>query len=212
MNQLVNPNLNAVGRIGYCLEYQANLWGTTHTEPYAWTAWLNTELPRYDTPPTDVSYPLWFSYFVNGLNEGHVVSYVPGQGYYSSPWELGTTHAVLPSIAEVERIYGVTYIGWSEDILNLRVVEETMQASTMTGGRIYNLLFHACNAGIAQRAQDANYEGYFGAEIGKEAGASYDTIIGSFQFDSLVAEARANANPGAIPVVTVNGLEYVPKS
>lgn len=125
MIQLASPNLSASGRIGWCLEYQSKLWGTTHAEPYAWTAWMNTKLHHSTPPPTDVAYPLWFSFFSGSLNEGHVVTFVPGQGYYSSPWQQGTTHAVLPSIAEVERIYGCKYVGWSEDILEKQVIKET---------------------------------------------------------------------------------------
>lgn len=128
MTQLVQPNLSAVGRIGWCLEYQARVWGTSHNEPTAWVAWGRVN-QRTDTPPADVAYPLWFSYYQNGVNLGHVVAYVPGAGYYSSPWKSGTTHAILPSISEVERIYGVKYVGWSEDILNEQVIGEAMKQS-----------------------------------------------------------------------------------
>lgn len=65
-------------------------------------------------------------------------------------------------------------------------------------GKTYNLLFHSCNAGIAKRAQDANYVGYFGAEEGKDAAEAFDEIIASPQYDFLVAEARGSAsNPDA---------------
>lgn len=57
-------------------------------------------------------------------------------------------------------------------------------------GKTYNLLFHACNAGIAKRAQDANYVGYFGAADGKDAAEAFDGIVSSPQFDFLVDEAR----------------------
>lgn len=60
-------------------------------------------------------------------------------------------------------------------------------------GKTFTLLFKACNQAIAQRAEDANYVGYFGAEDGKDAGEAYDNIIGSSQFDYLVDEARKGA-------------------
>lgn len=187
MNQLVNPNLNAVGRIGFCLEYQARVWGTTSVAPYAWMAWMETKYPRYDPPPTDVSFPLWFSFYSGGINQGHVVSYVPGQGYYSSPWQTGTTHAVLSSIAEVERIYGATYVGWSEDILNLRVVGETMWSN----GDTYNLLYRSINAGVAEEAKAANYVGFFGAQNGQEFKSAFYDIINSIQYGLMVQGAQA---------------------
>lgn len=132
MKQLVAPNLSAVGRIGYCLEYMARVYGTTQVAPYAWVAWQQTQFKHTGPIPTDVSVPCWFSYYVNGINEGHVVASVPGKGFYSSPWKQGTTHAVLTSIAEVERIYGVKYVGWSEDILSKRIVEGGNMATITT--------------------------------------------------------------------------------
>ena len=122
--QLVTPNFSTVGQVGYCLQYARECFGAPAVEPNAWTAWLNTQFKHEDADlPTDVSIPMWYSYEENGEQLGHVTINVPGVGIYSSPWEQGTTHAVLPSIAEVERIYGVEYVGWSEDISKVRVIE-----------------------------------------------------------------------------------------
>lgn len=132
MNQIVQPNLSASGRIAWCLEYAGpKVFGTTYipNPNSAWQAWQETKNKHQDANlPQDVAVPMWYSYSADldgkGVkNWGHVTVNVPGQGIYSSPWQAGTTHAVLPSIAEVERIYGAKYVGWSEDILNINVVE-----------------------------------------------------------------------------------------
>lgn len=130
--QLVQPNLSAQGRIGYCLEYAENFFKIPHGGiPNAWTDWLGSKHPHLDRNiPPDVSVPMWYSYINQGVNLGHVTISVPGKGIYSSPWKQGTTSAVLTSIAEVEQIYGVRYVGWSEDISNIRVVEENMAIIT----------------------------------------------------------------------------------
>lgn len=122
--QLVQPNLSVSGRIGWCLEYADKVAGLNGGEPSAWDAWNMTEFPHVDAIPTDVAVPCWFSYFTpEEVNLGHVVWSIPGQGFYSSPYNKPTGHNVLSSIAEVERLYGCRYVGWSEDISDLRVVE-----------------------------------------------------------------------------------------
>lgn len=122
--QLVQPDLTIVGKVGYCLEYARKMFHAPAVEPTAWKAW---EAAQYKHPdrnyPVDASELLWFSYWLDGVNFGHVVVNVPGQGLYSSPYKSGTTHAVLSSIAEVERLYGAKYVGWSEDISKVRVIE-----------------------------------------------------------------------------------------
>lgn len=130
MTQLVQPNLSVTGQIGWCLKYAANVFGIQFAKPSAWQEWQNCKYPHTDRNLPNNSVPLWFSFWttIDGVyaNWGHVVVQVPGQGFYSSPWRQGTTHAVLGSIAEVERIYGVKYVGWSEDIANVKVVGEDM--------------------------------------------------------------------------------------
>lgn len=125
MKQLVEPNLNQAGRIGWCLQFARQAYGAPVREPSAWVAWLASN-QRTDAVPTDVKVPLWFSYIENGVNLGHVVISVPGRGYLSSPWKQGTTQAWLSSISEVERIYKCQYVGWSEDISGVTVVGDEM--------------------------------------------------------------------------------------
>lgn len=121
--QIVKPNLAITGKIGFCLNYARQVFGAPPKYLYAWLGWKGSAYKHPTRTMPNVAVPLWFSYVRFGINMGHVVVYVPGKGFYSSPWKQGTTHAVLPSIAEVERIYGVSYVGWSEDINGLRVVK-----------------------------------------------------------------------------------------
>lgn len=134
MIQLVSPDFSVTGRIGLCLEYASRLVfhnpapGTT-----AWQAWLQTKYRV--SVDTNAYIAHWFS---GAGGAGHVVIGNPLAGFHSSPYSLSasaqyqqgtTTHALLPSIAEVERIYGVKYVGSSLDILGLKVAEgDDMQA------------------------------------------------------------------------------------
>lgn len=121
--QLIQPNLNVTGQIGWCLQYARQMFGRPPVEDSAWNAWLRATKHTDRNYPRDVAVPLWFSYFTGGVNKGHVVVAVPGKGLYSSPWQLGTTHAVLSSIEEVEQKYGAKYVGWSEDISGAKVIQ-----------------------------------------------------------------------------------------
>lgn len=129
MIQLVQPDFSVTGRLGFCLEYASRLVfhnpapGTT-----AWQAWLQTKFRVSVDPNAYIAH--WFS---GAGGAGHVVIGNSVAGYHSSPYSLSsaaqyqqgtTTHALLPTIAEVERIYGVKYVGSSLDILGLKVAEE----------------------------------------------------------------------------------------
>lgn len=138
--QLVTPNLNEVGTVGGCLAYARTSFGAPGGVDYAWQAWENATLKHTDQSFPGVAVPVWFSYMVNELDEGHVVIWVPGQGFYSSPYttrsgaqyQVGTGHAVLTSISEIERIYGVSFVGWSEDINGVQVAESEPDVPVFT--------------------------------------------------------------------------------
>jgi len=117
--QLITPNLTVVGSLGYCLRYADQVFGVNSGEATAWQAWLDTQFKHLDQNFPPNSFPLWFS---GAGGAGHVAIHTPN-GIYSSPYNANQTHAVLSSIAQVEQLYGVTYVGWSEDITKLRVIK-----------------------------------------------------------------------------------------
>ena len=126
-NQLIQPNLSVVGTVGDCLAYAREMFSAPGGVEWAWQAWENAQYKHTDQNfPANCDVPMWYSY--NGT-EGHVTVNVSGRGIYSSPWQEGTTNAVLQSVADVERIYGVTYVGWSEDINGVRVCEPVPAAT-----------------------------------------------------------------------------------
>lgn len=117
----------------------------------AWRNWLATRYKHRNQNFPDEAILCWFSGFSGA---GHVVVYVPGKGFYSSPYspsklaryQQGTnTHAVLPSIAQIEKTYGVTYVGWSEDIEDKRVAEPDIIDDMVPRGvkiRLYQDIWH----------------------------------------------------------------------
>lgn len=123
--QLRKPNTSVTGISGFCLNYARKVFNVGAKYRTAWRAWSNaTKRHTASSHPKNVAVPIWFKFYRLGINFGHVVVYVPGKGYYSSPYKRRTTHAVLPSIKEVERIYSAKYVGWSEDINGVSVVKK----------------------------------------------------------------------------------------
>lgn len=138
--QLVSPNLSTAGNVGYCLAFVEAAYTTPHgLYLYATQAWEATQYKHTDQNFPDGMYvPIWFSYMINGIDEGHVAIHMPDGRVLSSPWQSGTTQAILPNISELERIYSnngqhpLTYLGWSEDISGKHVVEYLPDAPPYT--------------------------------------------------------------------------------
>lgn len=202
MNQLIQPNTSVTGTVGLCLQYADKMFGLTHGEKSAWIAWEATQFKHTDPIPSN-AVPMWYSYYADldgtGVkNWGHVTVNIPGVGIYSSPIDPKTTHNVLHSIAEVEQTYGVKYVGWSEDITNLRVVEgEEMEK--WNNGDTVNLMV---KNGLTQMAADAeatNFVGYFGLQDGMEFKKAMYDIIDSPQWAFAIAAAQAPSDAKVLP-------------
>lgn len=124
--QDVQPKLDTVGAIGMCLAYARQMFGAPAGTTYAAQSWDNTKFKHLDRNLPNVAVPVWFSY--RG-NQGHVAVFVPGQGFYSSPYLSGSSHAVLGSLNDFNQHYSsggkypLVYLGWSEDINGRRVAE-----------------------------------------------------------------------------------------
>lgn len=131
---LVAPRRWARDLAGRCLPYAQTFFGAPIMHDYARQAWDATEYKHHDRDFPDVPCLLWFdhwgTYYSHSkgvweyVNAGHVTPLVPGEGIYSSPtWGHG--YALYQTIAAVEAAYNCRYIGWSEDLNGLRVIQPT---------------------------------------------------------------------------------------
>lgn len=123
-DQLVFPNLKTLGKIGWCLKFVEDAYNSPHLYATATDAWNSTEVRHTDRNFPAVAVPVWFSYYENGLNFGHVAIYVPNQGVLSSPYARDNTQVWFKDVDECARVLHCSYLGWSEDIANLKVVEK----------------------------------------------------------------------------------------
>lgn len=124
--QVVYPNLGQKTEAGWCLKFVQDAFGAPVMHETATIAANSVEdaNPSRDMP--DVSVPVWFWHYgtyggVSG-EYGHVVIWVPGSGFLSSP-VAGYGQKWLPSIESVERTFNAKYRFWSRDINTLQVVK-----------------------------------------------------------------------------------------
>ena len=137
--QVKTPNLDPViyqgGKIlynwlGWCLAYVQTAFGAGWSGSTAWDGWTNRTQGKHadGNIPTDVYVPIWFDGYWQGGRYGHVaIIYINSKTgavrIWTSPYTNKPYADVLTSIPEVERIYGMKYVGWSEFVGPTRVIE-----------------------------------------------------------------------------------------
>lgn len=125
----VNPNAQA--QAGNCLAFVQDVFGAPVMYQSAWESWEanGSKHGTEDAMPVNqgVSFPLYFSHMGTYGNPptygnwGHVVAYIPGVGYLSSPGE-GYGQEVLQSIDEIEARFNSTWVGWAEALNDMQVI------------------------------------------------------------------------------------------
>jgi hypothetical protein len=121
----VSPNYAVKDYAGMCLQFTQSVWGAPIRYATAWDSWqANPDKQTGDIP--EVACLIWFSHWgtYGGItgNFGHVVTYVPGRGYLSSPGN-GYGQEWLNNISQVEARFNCTYVGWTPSLNGLTVAE-----------------------------------------------------------------------------------------
>lgn len=124
--QLVEPRTGTEDATGMCLQFAQSVFGAPVAHRSATDAANATKFRHHTFEMPDVSVPVWFDHYGTYQGEyanwGHVVAWVPGNGFLSSPVrEYGQQW--FPSINAVERTFRASFRFWSEDINGLRVAE-----------------------------------------------------------------------------------------
>jgi len=125
--QLVQPNPNIPCKPGWCLQYVREAFGIyPGVYPSATAGWANAQYKHPgELPPRGVWTVLWF--FMEDEPLGHVVLGAPDGSVYSTsdPSTVPHHHSSLADLMGYYAYWGLplTYLGWSEDIERVRVVE-----------------------------------------------------------------------------------------
>lgn len=118
----------AQDQAGFCLRFQQRVFpGSPVTYyPTARTAWDNSVQHAGEYPDGSAIVPISYSWVgtINGVYQdwGHAAVFFPGRGVLSSPGS-GYGQQWFGSIDELAQRWGLTYLGWSEDVGGFRVVD-----------------------------------------------------------------------------------------
>jgi hypothetical protein len=106
---------------GWCLLVVRSKFNLPLAGGTAWKAWNNYVSNRHEDRnlPTGVYVFIWFAGYAG---QGHVALYKDGH-IWSSPYRHKPTNDEFNSIAEVERIYHVTYVGWSDNLAGVQIAK-----------------------------------------------------------------------------------------
>jgi hypothetical protein len=142
-NQLVTPSLDPVvyqgGKAlndwyGWCLATVQAAFNAPWAGSTAWDAWSNrVSIKHADRNlPSGVYVPIWFSGYGGA---GHVAIYKDGQIWTSPFTHVPNFYTGYTSIDALAKGYGITYVGWSEDIGGVQVAQYVPDApANLTGG------------------------------------------------------------------------------
>lgn len=128
--QLVKPRTWIIERAGLCHKLARRVFKVKSVAGLdsAWKAWQAAPGRHTSSHPRNVAVPIWFSHWgtygrpARYDNWGHVVVYIPGRGYLSSPGR-GIGRKWFKTIAAVEAYFTAKYVGWSEGINGVRLVK-----------------------------------------------------------------------------------------
>lgn len=126
--QKFSPDLNTQDYPGWCLRFTQTAWNAPVMYYCARDSWDASGFKHTDGLPS-VAVPVYWSWVgtINGETRdwGHVAVLLPDGRVLSSPlyWSQGYGQSIVSSVDEVSRILGATYLGWTEDMNGLRVVD-----------------------------------------------------------------------------------------
>lgn len=126
MIQLVTPNPNIPCVPGWCLQYVRQAFGAPVVEPTATAGWNNAKFKHRDWNfPAGMWVPVWFELATEPA--GHVALLAPNGAVYSTTSPFSNLPTIHPNMAHLIAAYApynpLTYLGWSEDISGVRVVQ-----------------------------------------------------------------------------------------
>lgn len=127
MIQLVTPNPNIPCIPGWCLQYVRQAFGAPVVEPTATAGWNNAKFKHRDWNfPAGMWVPVWFELATEPA--GHVALLAPNGAVYSTTSPFSNLPTIHPNMAHLIAAYApynpLTYLGWSEDISGVRVVQD----------------------------------------------------------------------------------------
>lgn len=137
--QLIQPDLNVQGQDDECLVYVREVFGAPPKYSTATVGWQNLQYPHTGNPPNN-AVPIWFSWTgtINGVtqNYGHVAVWANGKIYSTSAQGDKTFNSIQALVSYMGG--DIKYLGWSEDINGVRVVQPQEEEEMPNEGDVVN--------------------------------------------------------------------------
>lgn len=135
--QLKAPILTTTDFAGWCLRFAQRAFNVPAKYGCAWDNWAasKTRHGTNEAPPDDVAVAIWYEWWgtIDGVykNWGDVAIHIPGKGVFGTPKRgAGKSSRWDGSIQARQAWLGgkAKYVGWTEDIGGVKVVEFTPDA------------------------------------------------------------------------------------
>lgn len=129
LKALVTVNTSIKDNAGWCLSFARRVFGAPAGYEHATDSWKAAKHRHETREMPNVAVPVYFKWINHivgdenyGVNQGHVVAWIPGKGFLSSPG-YGYGQQWFDSIVAVEKYFGCTFVGWTEDINGKRIAK-----------------------------------------------------------------------------------------
>jgi hypothetical protein len=190
---------------GWCLAYVQTALGTGWGGNYAWDCWNNHTVNKHDDRnlPSGVYVPIFFSGY---HGQGHTAIYKDGE-VWSSPITHKPYADTWGSIAEVERSYGVTFVGWAEGMGGTTVIQWHDDAPAIPMVTL-DQLTQLYNDYLTRSPDQSGIDTYVGKVPYDQVKAD---ILASPEYLALIAPKPEPAPyvPPAAPVVVAKAERYI---
>lgn len=134
--QLIQPDTTVTEAPGWCLGMATKVFfGAQGGYGCATDAWNASPTKNGSREMPNVAVPVWFSWWGQldvYKDWGHVVVWIPGRGFLSSPgrWTDPVGQQWFNSLEEIERWFGCTYVGYTLDIMPNGSVAQWVEGET----------------------------------------------------------------------------------
>jgi hypothetical protein len=203
--QLVTVRYDVSAQAGLCLWYTQEILNVPHLFSTAHEAYLATAHKHLDRNfPDGVAVPVWFSWWgqlpgdAQKYEYDHAAVRAADGRIWSSPL-TGKGHAVFNSVDDLVRAFGggMKYVGWSEDISNVKVAElqgiNDMVEDTQLNFDV-----------LSQTFQDMTGRALTKAEFKDQVGRSWQDVLITFQGSVETAAYEEKANKPSVAPAAVS--------
>lgn len=159
--QLVIPNYSVQGKAGWCLWVQQEVYSVPHLYLTAKDAWDAAQFKHPgERPPEGIHALCYWTYTESGIPYWHVATRHPNLSVFSSPFDYnygaqwyGSIDAMTARIRKIDPT--CTYVGWAEDLSNVRLVEGEDMKVTANNLKYLYLGIYAEDVPEAKLANDS---------------------------------------------------------